>query len=180
MSEHAVPSTEADAASYVIAELTRRGQTLAVAESLTGGLLAGELISVPGASAVVNGGVVAYNTAIKHSLLGIDATLLAQRGAVDATVAQQMAEKVRAVCAVQGRDATYGLATTGVAGPEPQDGNAPGTVYVALASRSGTSVERLQLDGDRAGVRAATVYSALSLLRTELSSRSSSSGEKDS
>ncbi|HEY2642418.1 MAG TPA: nicotinamide-nucleotide amidohydrolase family protein, partial [Galbitalea sp.] len=96
----------------VIAELTARGLTIAVAESLTGGLLVAELISVPGASAVVNGGVVAYNTALKHSLLGVDQQLLATRGAVDPDVAGQMAAGVRLACAVDGVPADLGVATT--------------------------------------------------------------------
>ncbi|WP_130507404.1 CinA family protein [Microterricola gilva] len=154
----------ADAAARVIAELTQRGETLGVAESLTGGLLAAELVNVPGASAVFRGGVVAYDTAIKGSVLGVDATLLAERGAVDAEVARQMADRVRAVLAVDGRSAEYGLATTGVAGPDPQDGQPPGTVFIAVASAAGVTVSRLRLDGDRAAIRAATVQAALALL----------------
>jgi nicotinamide-nucleotide amidase len=153
-----------DAAARVVAELSRRGATLAVAESLTGGLLAAEIVSVPGASAVFRGGIVAYDTAIKHSVLGVDAALLAERGAVDASVAQQMAERVRSVLAVEGRGADYGLSTTGVAGPEPQDGQSPGTVFIALASSAGITVRRLRLDGDRATIRALTVQAALALL----------------
>lgn len=162
------PLVVTDAAALVVAELTRRGETLAVAESLTGGLLAAELVNVPGASAVFRGAVVAYDTAIKSSVLGVDSTLLADRGAVDASVAQQMAERVRSVLAVDGRSADYGLATTGVAGPDPQDGQPPGTVFVALASDDGVIISRLDLDGDRATIRALTVQAALSLLAHEL------------
>ena len=74
----------------VVSELTRRGMTIAVAESLTGGLVVAELVSVPGASAVVRGGVVAYATELKSSLLGVDAELLAQNGPIDSEVARQM------------------------------------------------------------------------------------------
>jgi len=162
------PLVIADAAARVVAELTRRGSSVAVAESLTGGLLAAEIVSVPGASAVFRGGVVAYDTAIKHSVLGVDATLLAERGAVDVSVAQQMADRVRSVLAVDGQNADYGLATTGVAGPDPQDGHPPGTVFVALASGAGFTVSRLHLSGDRAAIRATTVQAALSLLAHEL------------
>ena len=158
------PLVVADAAALVVAELTRRGATLAVAESLTGGLLAAELVNVPGASAVFRGAVVAYDTAIKSSVLGVDAALLAERGAVDADVASQMADRVRAVLAVDGRNAEYGLATTGVAGPDPQDGKPPGTVFIAVASAAGITVSRLRLDGDRATIRAVTVQAALALL----------------
>lgn len=153
-----------DLAARIIAELTRRGETVAVAESLTGGLLAAALIAVPGASAVITGGVVAYNTAIKHSVLGVDAALLARRGAVDPDVARQMAEGARRVLAVDGRDADYGLATTGVAGPDPQDGQRPGTVYLGVASPAGIRSLRLDLAGGRAAIRAATVQAALAAL----------------
>lgn len=166
--EDSRPLVIAGAAALVVAELTRRGSTVAVAESLTGGLLAAEIVSVPGASAVFRGGVVAYDTAIKHSVLGVDATLLAERGAVDISVAQQMADRVRSVLAVAGRSADYGLATTGVAGPDPQDGKLPGTVFIALASGAGVTVSRLHLSGDRAAIRATTVQAALALLAHEL------------
>lgn len=161
MSEHAeLPG----AAALIVAELRRREQTVAVAESLTGGLLAAELVGIAGASAVLNGGVVAYNTAIKHSVLGVDEALLAERGAVDAEVARQMAVGVRTVLAVGGRAADFGVATTGVAGPGPQDGHPSGTVFVTLATASNVIVTELQLSGDRAEVRAATVQAALSMM----------------
>ena len=97
MSDERIPSS-GDAVAFV-GELTRRGLTVAVAESLTGGLLTAALVDVPGASLVVNGGVVAYATPLKHSLLGVDATLLSERGAVDPGVACQMADRVRTACA---------------------------------------------------------------------------------
>ncbi|MFB7031045.1 MULTISPECIES: nicotinamide-nucleotide amidohydrolase family protein [unclassified Streptomyces] len=119
-------------AARVLALLAERGQTLAVAESLTGGLVAAELTGVPGASASFRGSVTAYATALKHELLGVDAALLAERGAVDPEVASQMAAGVRARLG-----ADWGIATTGVAGPEPQDGQPVGTVYVAVAGPAG-------------------------------------------
>ena len=97
--------------------LAGRGQSLAVAESLTGGLVAGALTAVPGASRVVRGSVTAYATDLKRDVLGVDGALLAARGAVDGEVARQMASGVRRVLG-----ADWGLATTGVAGPDPQDG----------------------------------------------------------
>ena len=106
----------ADAAG-VLAELDAAGATVAVAESLTGGLLAAALVAVPGASRCFRGSVTAYATDLKASVLGVDAGLLAARGAVDAEVAGQMAEGVRRLMG-----ADYGVATTGVAGPDPQDG----------------------------------------------------------
>jgi nicotinamide-nucleotide amidase len=148
----------------VVRELGRRGLTVAVAESLTGGLLVAELVSVPGASAVVAGGVVAYQTPLKHQLLDVPADLLASRGAVDPDVAVAMAVGVRTALAVEGRVADVGLATTGVAGPDPQDGHEPGTVYVALSAGGATRVTRLALEGDRAAIRSATVSESLSML----------------
>lgn len=160
-----------DAAALIVAELLRRGQTVAVAESLTGGLLAAGIVAVPGASAVFTGGIVAYDTAVKHSVLGVDKALLADRGPVDAEVARQMADGARQVLAVDGRAPDFGLSTTGVAGPGPQDGHPPGTVFVALASARGTTASALRLRGDRAEVRAATVQAALSMLAESLELR---------
>ncbi|GGT42998.1 CinA family protein [Streptomyces chromofuscus] len=153
--------------------LTVRGETVAVAESLTGGLVAAELTSVPGASKVFRGSITAYATELKHELLGVDATLLAQRGAVDAQVAAQMAAGVR-----KALGADWGLATTGVAGPEPQDGQPVGTVFVALdgpfgpgaGSAGGGKVEALRLNGRRAEIRMESVRSVLALLLRELAS----------
>lgn len=151
-------------AAAVVTALMARGETVAVAESLTGGLVAAALTSVPGASAVVRGGVVSYATDLKASLLGVPEGLLAARGPVDAGVAQAMAVGVRRLCA-----ATYGLATTGVAGPDPQDGVAVGTVFVAVAGPEGEpAVEPLMLPGDRWEVRAATVAAALRALQVVL------------
>ena len=148
----------------VVAELVGRGLTVAVAESLTGGLVVAELVSVPGASAVVRGGVVAYQTPLKHSLLGVDAGLLAEHGPVHPDVAAAMATGVRDRLAVDGRPADVGLSTTGVAGPDDQDGHAPGTVFVGLAVGDRVVVRPLRLTGDRAAVRAATVEECLSSL----------------
>jgi PncC family amidohydrolase len=112
----------------VVGLLAERGLWLATAESLTGGLLAGAITGVPGASRVFRGGVVAYASDVKHSMLGVDSALLASAGAVDPEVAAQLAVGVRARLT-----ADVGLSTTGVAGPDPQDGRPPGTVFVGLA-----------------------------------------------
>src|SRR6476646_10184208 len=117
------------AAESLIAVLGRRGLTVASAESLTGGLVCAALTDVPGASAVVRGSVVAYATELKAQVLGVDPELLASGGAVQAEVARQMAT---GVCRVLGAD--IGVATTGVAGPDPQDGHPVGTVFVAVAA----------------------------------------------
>ena len=153
--------------------LATRGLTIAVAESLTGGLLTSELVSVPGASASFLGGVVAYNTHLKSTILGVDAALLAAHGAVHPDVARAMALGVRSVLAVDGEDADIGIATTGVAGPELQDGHPVGTVFIALSAVDQSIVVELHLDGDRQAIREAVVSESLVLLQeyvTELSS----------
>jgi len=158
----------ADPAAAVIAELTRRSLRIAVAESLTGGLVVAELTRIPGASVVVNGGVVAYDTGVKQTVLGVSAELLAREGAVHPEVARQMADGVRRVLAVDGRPADLGIATTGVAGPDPQDGKPVGTVYLGVAM--GDDVESIALDlpGDRSEIRAATVRAAIGALLDRL------------
>ena len=148
--------------------LLARGATLAVAESLTGGLLGAALTAVPGVSATFRGGVVAYATDLKADLLGVDGDLLARVGPVDPAVAAAMAAGVR------GRmGSTYGLATTGVAGPDAQDGHPPGEVYVAASGPGGELHRRLAVAGDRAAVRAAAVSAALDLLADVLAGRGS-------
>ncbi|MBE9500514.1 MULTISPECIES: CinA family protein [Streptomyces] len=164
----------------VLALLAERGQTLAVAESLTGGLVAAEITGVPGASRVFRGSVTAYATALKRDVLGVDGALLEERGAVDAEVARRMAQGVRTVLG-----ADWGLATTGVAGPEPQDGQPVGTVYVAVAAPGATAVARKLRSAvgrsgepagggaaagerERAGIRTESVRGALELLYDEL------------
>ena len=145
-------------AARLVAALTDRRLTLAVAESLTGGLVSATLVGVPGASAVLRGAVVAYATPLKAELLGVDAHLLDARGAVDPEVARQMAAGVRARLG-----ADLGLATTGVAGPTDQDGHPPGTVHVAVSGADGDTVRSLRLEGDRSAVRSATVDAVLAL-----------------
>ena len=158
-------------AAQVVQLLTVKGQTLAVAESLTGGLVAAEITSVPGASKAFRGSVTAYATELKHELLGVDAALLAERGAVDAQVAAQMAVGVR-----KALGADWGIATTGVAGPEPQDGQPVGTVFVAVDGpfgpdsdgAGGGKVAALRLNGGRAEIRMESVRSVLALLLERL------------
>ena len=155
---------DADRTTALIRHLTARGLTVAVAESLTGGLLVAELIRPAGASAVVRGGVVAYATAVKNSVLGVDADLLADEGAVHPRVAEQMAAGVRRVLSVDGREADIGISTTGVAGPDPQDGRQPGTVYLGLSQAAGTRSIGLTLSGDRDEIRRETVRAAIDYL----------------
>lgn len=144
------------AARALLDALGRRGWTIAVAESLTGGLAVSALIDIPGASAVVRGGVVAYATDVKRSVLGVDADLLASAGAVDPAVAHQMAAGVRALLG-----ADVGVATTGVAGPEPQDGKPVGTVCIAVVTPEGASSGTSVFTGDRDSIRRASVEAAL-------------------
>jgi nicotinamide-nucleotide amidase len=148
----------------IIATLIERGYQIAVAESLTGGLLVAELINTPGASQVVVGGVVAYNTELKASVLNVDAGALAEHGAVHPDVAAQMATGVRAALALAAGPPHIGISTTGVAGPEPQDGQSVGTVYLGFAIGGDVSVKRLALTGSRADIRSATVSEVLSEL----------------
>ncbi|WP_139417415.1 CinA family protein [Agromyces laixinhei] len=156
-----MPPATGDPANRLIAELTGRGLRVAVAESLTGGLVVAELTSVPGASVVVSGGVVAYDSAVKRSVLGVPAELLAAEGAVHPEVARQMADRVRTVLAVDDRAADLGIATTGVAGPTDQDGRPPGTVYVGIAFGGEVEAIGLALRGSRTEIRAATVLAAI-------------------
>lgn len=157
---------EPTVAADLVARLTVRGQTVAVAESLTGGLVSAELTDVAGASAVVRGGVLAYATDLKAQVLGVDLGLLARVGAVDPDVAEQMATGVRSLMG-----ATYGLATTGVAGPDQADGKAVGLVYVAVAGPGSSTVKALRLSGDRGEIRTKSVLAVLSLLDDELGAR---------
>lgn len=150
-------------ADEVVRLAAERLRTVAVAESLTGGLVTAALVDVAGASAVLRGGVVAYATELKADLLDVDEQLLADVGAVDEQVARRMAEGVRVRLG-----ADYGVATTGVAGPDAQDGKVPGTVHVAVAGPEGTVVLSPVLRGDRERIRAATVTHALELLRRSL------------
>jgi nicotinamide-nucleotide amidase len=143
--------------------LVERGATLAVAESLTGGLLAATLVTVPGVSATFRGSVTAYATHVKRDVLGVDAELLAAEGAVHPRVAQEMAE---GVC--QLLSGTYGVATTGVAGPDPQDGRPVGEVHIAVAGPDGTVVKSPRVVGDRDRIRTVTVVRTLELLRRTL------------
>ncbi|WP_405902669.1 nicotinamide-nucleotide amidohydrolase family protein [Streptomyces sp. NBC_00656] len=152
------------AAAQVLRLLAGRGETLAVAESLTGGLVAAELTSVPGASQAFRGSVTAYATPLKSEVLGVDAELLAARGAVDAEVARQMAAGVR-----RALGADWGAATTGVAGPDAQDGHPVGTVFVAVCGPCDAGkVTALRLNGGRADIRRESVRSVLELLSGEL------------
>jgi nicotinamide-nucleotide amidase len=155
-------ATVSDAAEAVRL-LRDRGQTLAVAESLTGGLLAATIVEIPGVSAVFRGGLVVYATDLKHELAGVPEELLNERGPVDGDVAAALAEGARTRCG-----ADWGLATTGVAGPDPQDGKPVGMVFLGVAGPTDKVVRQLSLTGSRAAIRHDAMVSALTLLADEL------------
>jgi nicotinamide-nucleotide amidase len=147
----------------LVVRLSELGQTMATAESLTGGLVAATVVDVPGSSKVLRGGLVVYATDLKHSLAGVDSDLLAAEGPVSAAVAVSLARGARSRCG-----ADWGVATTGVAGPDSQDGVPVGTVFVAVSGPGVEEVRGLSLTGDRPTIRAAAVKAALSLLSDSL------------
>ncbi|BCY14418.1 competence damage-inducible protein A [Actinoplanes sp. L3-i22] len=147
------------AAATAVRGLVERHETLATAESLTGGLVAATIVEIPGVSAVFRGGLVVYATELKGTLAGVPKDLLDERGPVDPDVAARLAEGARDRCG-----ADWGLATTGVAGPDPQDGKPVGLVYIAVAGPYGTRVNELKLVGNRAAIRIESVTAVLQLL----------------
>lgn len=146
----------------LVHDLTALGTSVATGESLTAGLVCAALAEVPGASAVLRGGVTTYASDLKARVLGVDAGVLADGGPVQERVALAMAAGAAALLG-----ADVGVATTGVAGPGPADGHRAGTVVVALARPHEAPAGRvltLDLGGDRAAVRALAVRCALALL----------------
>lgn len=147
-------------AKLIIERLSAAGKTLATAESCTGGLLGKLLTDAPGASKVYQGGVIAYAYAVKIALLGVEASLLEEKGAVCVDVAVQMARGVRELLKT---DAA--LATTGNAGPGTDEKNPNvGEIFVACVDERGTHCVRLRLDGNRDENRRAACRTALELL----------------
>ncbi|UXA10264.1 CinA family protein [Mycobacterium sp. SMC-8] len=149
-----------DDARALVADLTVRGQTVATAELLTAGLLAATLGGVPGASAVLRGGLITYTVDTKAGLAGVAPELLADVGPVAAPTARALA-----VGAMQRCGATWGVGLTGVAGPEPHAGHPVGTVFLGLAGPLDTDVVPLQLTGGRWDIRMAAVRAAVRHLR---------------
>jgi nicotinamide-nucleotide amidase len=139
--------------------LQEHGETIASAESLTGGALADLLSGTPGASASYVGGVVSYATSVKESVLGVPAALVAEHGVVSEECAAAMAAGARDLLG-----ATWAVSTTGVAGPTEQEGQPVGTVFVGIAGPIGVTVSELALDGDRETIRAQTCALALDQL----------------
>jgi nicotinamide-nucleotide amidase len=147
------------AADAVHLRLLQLGATVSTAESLTGGRLAALLTATPGASETYVGGFVTYATRLKSSELGVPEGLIAEFGVVSAECAAAMAEGARAVTG-----STYGVSTTGVAGPGPQDGLPAGLVFVGLAGPEGVRVVELNLHGSRNQVQDLASLHALSEL----------------
>ncbi|MGY4709869.1 CinA family protein [Mycolicibacterium sp. CBM1] len=149
-----------DAARALVAQLAGRGHTVATAESLTAGLLAATLAGVPGASAVLRGGLITYTVETKITLAGVAPEVLDGVGPVAAETAAALAEGARSRCA-----ATWGVGLTGVAGPEPHGGHPVGTVFLGLAGPGGTEVAELHLAGSRWDIRLAAVREAVVRVR---------------
>lgn len=156
-----------DLAAEVIALLNRRGQTLATAESLTGGLIGAALTAVPGASRAYRGGVISYATDLKVTLAGVAPATLETVGPVAGSTAEEMARGVADRCS-----SDYALAVTGVAGPDAQDGHPVGQLFIAVVGPAGAAVTEHRLSGDRKAIRAETVRRALRAVLEQLGEES--------
>lgn len=142
-------------AKNVIAALVARGQTLSVAESVTAGGLGSAITSTPGASQVFLGGVIAYSNEVKINILGVDGSLIEKYNVVSEEVANAMADAVRAKFGT-----TWGIATTGIAGPGDYQGIPEGTVWVAIRGPVNQTIQ-LQLDSGREAIRTGAISSAI-------------------
>jgi nicotinamide-nucleotide amidase len=158
---------EPQAAPVITAAIAANVQ-IATAESLTAGLIAATLAEVSGASAVLRGGVISYSSEVKASLLGVDESLLAQAGSVDGEVARQMAVGAQHACGAQ-----LAVSATGVAGPQPHDGKAVGTVFIGWAYREESGFVAHHFVGDRAKIRERSTIAAINQLASILSKASS-------
>jgi nicotinamide-nucleotide amidase len=156
-SDEAAPDEAAPA--HLHRALLARGETVAAAESLTAGLFCATLAGVPGASATLRGGAVVYATDLKAVLAGVPEDLLAAHGPVSRETAAALAEGIRLRCT-----ATWGVGLTGVAGPDPVDGQGPGRVYLGVSDGDRTDVIRLDLPGSRQEVREGAVAAAFQAL----------------
>ncbi|MDQ4055663.1 MAG: CinA family protein [Actinomycetota bacterium] len=143
--------------------LESREATVSSAESLTGGRLATALTEVPGSSSTFKGGVVAYATEMKVALLGVPQEVVDTHGVVSAECAEAMAQGVRSLTG-----ATYGVSTTGVAGPASQEGKPPGTVFIGLAGPDGVTSVALELEGERSEITQQTLDAALAVFEDAL------------
>lgn len=160
-------------ASDLVDQLQAQEATVAAAESLTGGRLAARLTEAPGSSKVFLGGVVTYATEAKMQVLDVPESVVQEHGVVSEECAREMAEGARRLYG-----STYALSTTGVAGPDTQEGKPVGTVFVGLAGPDGTSVLTLDLDGDRKSVQEGTVAAAVEALRERLAGETVPAGRE--
>jgi len=154
-------------AGEAVAAAVGRGVTVATAESLTAGMVAAVLADTPGASAMLQGGVVSYNNTVKRDVLGVPQELLDAVGSVDEAVAAAMAEGARRVCG-----ADLAVSTTGVAGPGAHDGKAVGTVFVGVATADGAHAFPYIFQGTRAEIRGLACGAALERLQEALNALS--------
>lgn len=146
-------------AAELVRALATAGHTVATAESLTAGLLSATIAGVPGASAVLRGGLIVYATDLKHTLAGVPQQLLTTDGPVAARTVELLAEGARRTC-----EADWGIGVTGVAGPDPQGDQPVGSVFLGISGPSGTQVRHRELAGDRWAIRLATVRLAVTEL----------------
>ncbi|MET3367332.1 UNVERIFIED_CONTAM: nicotinamide-nucleotide amidase [Jeotgalibacillus campisalis] len=164
MTLHDGLSAAAQSSTAAVAMAVGNKLTVATAESLTAGMVAATLANTPGASGMLQGGVVAYQNSVKAGVLGVSQELLAEVGSVDGQVAEAMADGARRVCG-----ADLGISTTGVAGPEPHDGKAVGTVFIGISGKSGTEAFEYSFSGDRQSIREQACEAALARLLAALS-----------
>ncbi|MDI2036096.1 CinA family protein [Paenarthrobacter nitroguajacolicus] len=153
----------AETATTAVGTAVGKNLTVATAESLTAGLVAATLANTPGASAMLQGGVIAYQNTVKVGVLGVPEELLESVGSVDGGVAEAMADGARRACA-----ADIGISTTGVAGPDPHDGKDVGTVFVGVASGQGVASFQYSFSGDRQSIREQACEAALARLLAAL------------
>jgi nicotinamide-nucleotide amidase len=146
-------------AGEAVAGAIGRGLTVATAESLTAGMVAAVLADIPGASGMLQGGVVSYQNSVKADVLGVPRDLLEAVGAVDGQVAAAMAAGARRICG-----ADIGVSTTGVAGPEPHEGKDVGAVFVGIATADGAAAYSYSFEGTRPEIRALACAAALERL----------------
>ncbi|MDQ0120709.1 CinA family protein [Pseudarthrobacter sp902506025] len=151
-------------AAQAVRQALESGRTVATAESLTAGMVSAVLADTPGASGMLQGGVVAYQNSVKDGVLHVPSDLLARAGSVDPDVARAMAAGARTVLG-----ADVGLSTTGVAGPEAHDGKPVGRVYIGIATAGGTAGFEYTFTGSRPDIRAAACGAALERLLEALS-----------
>ena len=151
-------------AAQAVRQALESGRTVATAESLTAGMVSAVLADTPGASGMLQGGVVAYQNSVKDAVLHVPSDLLARAGSVDPDVARAMAAGARTVLG-----ADVGLSTIGVAGPEAHDGKPVGRVYIGIATAAGTAGFEYTFTGSRPDIRAAACGAALERLLEALS-----------